>query len=86
LRTLGGGPSDKATSAHSGELAELIHAAGCSNATEFNLRLAASEPAIQTTIGGTASLAHLEDYLRASASPVPLPAGILGSVEKLQSP
>ena len=84
LRTLGGGPSDKSSSAKSEDLAELIKAAGCRDSTDFNLRLAASEPAIRTTIGGTASLAHLEDYLKAAANAAPLPADILQRVERLQ--
>ncbi|MFZ4775625.1 MAG: hypothetical protein ACOYM3_09695 [Terrimicrobiaceae bacterium] len=84
LRTLGGGPTDKQSSAKAAALAGLIEAAGCRNATEFNLRLAASEPVIRTTIGGTASLAHLEDYLTAASNPAPLPAEILQSVAKLQ--
>ena len=85
LRTLGGGPSDKATGAKSAALAGLIEAAGCRDATDFNLRLAASEPAIRTTIGGTSSLAHLEDYLKAAAEAQPLPPEILGQVELLQA-
>jgi len=84
LRTLGGGPSDKNSSAKAADLAELIKASGCRNATDFNLRLAASEPIIQTTIGGTASMEHLEDYLAAAASAKPLPADILEKVELLQ--
>jgi len=84
LRTLGGGPSDKSSSAKSEDLAELIKAAGCRNSTDFNLRLAASEPAIRTTIGGTASLAHLEDYLTAATNAAPLSADILRRVEQLQ--
>ena len=84
LRTLGGGPSDERSRAKSTALAELIAAAGCRDATDFNLRLAASEPAIRTTIGGTASLAHLEDYLKAADNPAPLPAGIMQRVERLQ--
>jgi len=84
LRTLGGGPSDKSSGAKSDDLAELIKAAGCRNATEFNLRLAASEPAIQTTIGGTASLEHLEDYLNAATKAAPLPVEILHRVGQLQ--
>jgi len=67
------------------ELAALIKAAGCQTATEFNLRLAASEPAIRTTIGGTAALTHLEEYLKAARNPVPLPATILHQVEQLQT-
>ncbi len=82
LRTLGGGPSDKFSSEKAENLAGLIKAAGCRDATEFNLRLAASEPAIRTTIGGTASPAHLEDYLKAAT--VPLPAEIVQRVELLQ--
>jgi aryl-alcohol dehydrogenase-like predicted oxidoreductase len=84
LRTLGGGPADKASSAKSDELAELVKAANCRNATEFNLRLAASEPVMRTTIGGTASRAHLEDYLSAAESKTALPADILQRVEQLQ--
>jgi aryl-alcohol dehydrogenase-like predicted oxidoreductase len=84
LRTLGGGPSDKAGSEKSEDLAGLIKAAGCRHATEFNIRLAASEPVIRTTIGGTASLAHLEDYLNAAANAVPLPAEILQRAGQLQ--
>ena len=84
LRTVGGGPSDKASSAKSGDLAELIKAAGCRDSTEFNLRLAASEPAIRTTIGGTSSLAHLEDFLNAATNATPLSAEILQRVERLQ--
>jgi len=84
LRTVGGGPSDKASSAKSEDLEQLIKAAGCRNSTEFNLRLAASEPAIRTTIGGTASLSHLEDFLNAANNPAPLSAEILQRVEQLQ--
>lgn len=84
LRTLGGGPADKASAAKADELAALIKAAGCRDATDFNLRLAASEPVIRTTIGGTASLANLENYLNAAAHATPLPADILRRVEPLQ--
>ena len=85
LRTLGGGPSDQRCRAQSAALAELLAAAGCRDTTDFNLRLAASEPAIRTTIGGTSSLPHLEDYLKAAAKPEPLPAGILQRAEQLQT-
>lgn len=85
LRTLGGGPSDEHSRKKAAALTELVQAAGCRNATEFNLRLAASEPAIRTTIGGTASLAHLDEYLQAANNPAPLPLEILQRVEKLQT-
>ncbi len=84
LRTLGGGPADQQSRAKSDGLAGLIEAADCRNATDFNLRLAASEPAIKTTIGGTSSLAHLEDYLKAAREATPLSGEILRQVEQLQ--
>ncbi|HRJ72537.1 MAG TPA: hypothetical protein PLS03_09935 [Terrimicrobiaceae bacterium] len=84
LRTLGGGPSDKKSAEKSAELARLMEAAGCRNASLFALRLAASERAVRTTIGGTASLPHLEDYLAAAADAKPLDAALVQRVEKLQ--
>jgi aryl-alcohol dehydrogenase-like predicted oxidoreductase len=85
LRTVGGGPADQASAAKAGELAALVKAAGCRDAAEFNVRLAATEPAVRTTIGGTASPAHLEDFLTAAKNPAPLPPEILQRVEQLQS-
>lgn len=85
LRTLGGGPKDEHSRKKETDLAALMQSAGCRSATEFNLRLAASEPAIRTTIGGTASLAHLEDYLAAAQNPKPLPTAILREAEQLQA-
>jgi len=73
LRTVGGGPNDKASVAKAAQL------------TEFNLRLAASEPVIRTTIGGTASMGHLEEYLAAAKNPAPLPAEILMRVDLLRA-
>ena len=84
LRTLGGGPSDKACSANPVAWAALLKAADCRDATEFNLRLAASEPAVRTTIGGTASLAHLEEYLECATDALPLPEDILNGVTRLR--
>lgn len=84
LRTLGGGPADEHSRKKAADLETLIKASGCRNATEFNVRLATSEPAIRTTIGGTASLAHLEDYLVAARNPDPLPPAILDAVRELQ--
>jgi len=84
LRTLGGGPADKNNSAKSADIAELINISGSRNLTDFNIRLAASEPVIQTTIGGTSSMANLEKYLKSAATAKPLSAEILQRVEKLQ--
>lgn len=84
LRTLGGGPADTASAAKTGELAALIKESGCRDATEFNLRLAASVPAVRTTIGGTSSPANLENYL-ACANAKPLPPEILARVSQIQA-
>jgi hypothetical protein len=67
------------------EMTALLKAAGCRDATDFNLRLAASVPAIRTTIGGTSSPANLENYLTSAAGAKPLPPEILARVEQLQA-
>ena len=85
LRTLGGGPADKASAAKAGELVALIKESGCRDATEFNLRLAASVPAVRTTIGGTSSPANLENYLASAANAKPLPPEILARVGQIQT-
>ena len=85
LRTLGGGPTDERSRSKSAALNELIAAAGCRDTTDFNLHLAASEPVIKTTIGGTASLPHLESYLSAASNSVPLPAEIFQRATQLQA-
>jgi aryl-alcohol dehydrogenase-like predicted oxidoreductase len=85
LRTLGGGPKDENQRRKASRISELIKQADCQNATDFNLRLAASEKAIQTTIGGTSSLTHLEEFLTAGDNPTPLGHGILASVESVQT-
>jgi len=84
LRTLGGGMRDKNYAAKADRLQFLVKAAGCASITEFNLRLAASDPAIRTTIGGTASPEHLEMYLSAARSAVALPDEILQQALALQ--
>ena len=85
LRTLGGGPGDKSSAAKADLLDQLVESVGCRNLTAFNLRLAASESVIQTTIGGTASRPHLEDFLVAAREAHPLPDQVLRSVEQLQT-
>jgi aryl-alcohol dehydrogenase-like predicted oxidoreductase len=77
---MGGGPADKNSMEKAARLARLIEKAGCRTAAEFQLRLAASEPAIRTTIGGTSSPAHLEEFLTAGKNPKPLPAEVLSEV------
>lgn len=84
LRTVGGGPADKVTAARDAEIAALLKEAGCRSRTELALRHAASEPVVQTTIGGTASLEHLEEFLAAAERAEPLPAEVLGRIEAVQ--
>lgn len=83
LRTLAGGP-EKASAAKAIEVAEIIKAANCENASELALRLAATEPMVRTTIGGTASLVHLEEFLAAANQPAPLSSELLARIERLQ--
>jgi len=84
LRTLGGSMRDNNFAVKAESLQTLVAAAGCNNITEFNLRLAVSDPAIRTTIGGTASLEHLEIYLAAGQHATALPAEILEQTRALQ--
>ncbi len=84
LRTLGGSMRDTNFAAKADRLQALVAAAGCTSITEFNLRLAASDPSIRTTIGGTASLEHLEMYLSAAQRAIALPADILAQARSLQ--
>lgn len=83
LRTLAGGP-EKASAAKTIEVAEIIKAANCENASELALRLAATESMVRTTIGGTSSLAHLEEFLAAANQPAPLSSELFGRIERLQ--
>jgi len=85
LRTLAGGPEDTRTAAIRAGVQALAEAAGCADAVEFALRLAASVPAIRTTIGGTARRAHLEHYLACAASARPLPDDILNALDTLRA-
>lgn len=84
LRSVGGGPADKAAAAQESEIAELLEASGCRTRAELALRHAASEPIVQTTIGGTASLGHLEEFLEAARSAAPLTEEVLKRIEALQ--
>ncbi len=55
------------------------------DATDFNLRLAASDPVIRTTIGGTSLPANLKNYLVSADNAKPLPPEILSRIEQLQT-
>ncbi len=72
LRTLGGGSADARSAARAEALANLMREAGAGTVADLALRFSLSEPVIRTTIGGTSSLRHLEEYLSAAKSAVPL--------------
>jgi len=84
LRTLGGGPADKRSAEKAERLAALQNEAGCQTAAQLALRQAASEPVVRTTIGGTASLSHLEEFLSAAQSATPLPEDVKAKLEVVQ--
>ena len=83
LRTLAGGPLDAESAARRPAAAVLVRESGCADEVEFAVSLARSVPEISTTIGGTASLAHLERYLACVAVARPLPPAILSRWEAL---
>lgn len=85
LRTLGGGPADKRSAQKADRLTALQKAAGCRTAAELALRQAAGESVVRTTIGGTASLDHLEEFLAAAQSATPLPDDVRQNLETLQA-
>ena len=84
IRTLGGGPADKNTAPQSAMSDENLSRSGCTR-SELALRHAASVGCIQTTIGGTSSLEHLEDFLRAAENPLALSADLLAEIRGLQT-
>ncbi len=77
LRTLAGGPAKERTAEARAEADRWAREAGCADAVEFALRLAASVPAIRTTIGGTANPDHLARFLEAAKAAEPLPPPVL---------
>jgi aryl-alcohol dehydrogenase-like predicted oxidoreductase len=84
LRTLGGSVNDKNYAAKLERLERLVSEAGCSSIAEFNIRLAESDDAVKTTIGGTGSLEHFEEFLAVAENPDPLPEDVLEAAHALQ--
>lgn len=78
LRTLGGWRDERLKDKREA----LAKAIPDLDPVKLALDLAASYPEIKTTIGGTASLSHLEAYLEAAAHAKPLPAERLSIVEQ----
>jgi aryl-alcohol dehydrogenase-like predicted oxidoreductase len=84
LKTLGGGAAES-TPEREAAIAALVAETQCRSRVDLALRHAVSEPVVKTTIGGTASLAHLEEYLEAAKNAAPLPREVLSRVEALQA-
>ncbi len=80
LRTLAGAkePSDD------DPLPSIIRNAGCQDQVDLALRLAASWPALVTTIGGTANHDHCERFIAAAQDPAPLPQAIMARIDALR--
>ncbi len=81
LRTMGGPASDESLKAKRQSLREALPNL---DATLLALRLAASDAVIRTTIGGTASLAHLEEFLAAAKVATPLDQETLRKVDGIR--
>ena len=81
LRTVGGPVDDESLKAKRQSLREALPDM---DATLLALRLAASDPLIHTTIGGTASLAHLEAFLAAAQGAAPLDPDTLRKVDGIR--
>ena len=76
LRTLGGGLHNLSDEIRP-QAEAYVEESGCQDWTELNLRLAASNPLVQTTIGGTGNPDHLTRFLQAPTTPLSYPKQIL---------
>ena len=81
LRTMGGPAEDGETKARRLALHRALPGV---DETALALGLAASEPLVRTTIGGTASLAHLEQFLSAAQHAAPLEEEALRAVDAIR--
>jgi len=77
LRTLAGADQNNE------KVAAWMEEAGCTDGVEFAVRLAAGEPTVRTTIGGTRNLDHLERFLTCAEHPDPLPETVYGALDDL---
>jgi aryl-alcohol dehydrogenase-like predicted oxidoreductase len=62
-------------------IAQIAARSGNSDWTEFCLRYARSVPHLQTTIGGTGDLAHLDNFLAGAKTASPLPDVLLAEID-----
>ncbi len=97
LRTVGGGPVYRLRNVRGAawspyiqqravEVTPIFERSGILNWTEFCLRYAHSLPPVRATIGATAKLNNLHEYLAAAQPPLqPLPADIVSDLAALQT-
>lgn len=50
---------------------------------DFAFRFLLGQPNVRTTVGGTADEEHLQDFIETAASAEPLPAELVGAIERL---
>jgi aryl-alcohol dehydrogenase-like predicted oxidoreductase len=66
------------------KISAIAAASGVGGWTDFCLRYARSVPHLQTTIGGTADLAHLQRFLEAATMTVALPNDVMLQVDSVR--
>lgn len=66
------------------EIAPIFERSGIASWTAFCVRFAHSFPQVRATVGATARLAHLHDFLAAKADIHPLPQDIVDEIVALQ--
>ncbi len=96
MRTVSGGPVHKLRDVpgfawkdylqkRAVEIAPIFERSGIASWTEFCLRFAHSFPLVKASVGSTARLDNLSEFLRAKENLQPLPAGIIAEISALQS-
>jgi predicted aldo/keto reductase-like oxidoreductase len=68
-----------------GEVAPIFEKSGIGSWTEFCVRFAHSFPQVVATVGSTANIANLNEFLSAAEHIAPLPEGIVREITALQS-
>jgi aryl-alcohol dehydrogenase-like predicted oxidoreductase len=66
------------------EVAPIFEGSGIKSWTEFCIRFAHSFPQVKATVGSTAKIANLNEFLSAKENIEPLPASIIREIEVLQ--
>jgi predicted aldo/keto reductase-like oxidoreductase len=67
------------------EVAPIFERSGCQSWTEFCMRFAFGFPNVRATVGATNKPRNLDEFLKCSRNPTPLPAEIQSELLKLQS-